>query len=97
MLASRSCAFLPCPALGFAVTVAAAVGVGFCLLQVPIEVMDTMSHVPAPYLKQLAEDREIFNALPAAVKQQVSCRIVTVTSTVCCMLNCTQAASISAN
>eukprot|EP00775_Hariotina_reticulata_P013351 gene13351-13479_t len=41
------------------------------LKQVPIEVMDSMSHVPAPYLKQLAEDREIFNALPAAVKQQV--------------------------
>jgi hypothetical protein len=30
-----------------------------------------MSHVPAPYLKQLAEDREIYNELPAAVKQQV--------------------------
>jgi len=56
-----------------------------------------MSHVPAPYLKQLAEDREIFNALPAAVKQQASRRIVTVISTVCCILNCTQAASISAN
>jgi hypothetical protein len=41
------------------------------LLQVPIEVMSCMSHVPAPYLKQLAEDREIFNELPAAVKQQV--------------------------
>jgi hypothetical protein len=31
-----------------------------------------MSHVPAPYLKQLAEDREIFSELPAAVKQQVA-------------------------
>jgi hypothetical protein len=29
-----------------------------------------MTHVPAPYLKQLAEDREIFNELPSAVKQQ---------------------------
>uniref|UniRef100_A0A383VWM1 Negative elongation factor B n=1 Tax=Tetradesmus obliquus TaxID=3088 RepID=A0A383VWM1_TETOB len=41
------------------------------LQQVPIEVMSCMSHVPAPYLKQLAEDREVFNELPAAVKQQV--------------------------
>eukprot|EP00878_Enallax_costatus_P019924 GHUV01021038.1.p1 GENE.GHUV01021038.1~~GHUV01021038.1.p1 ORF type:complete len:417 (+),score=123.02 GHUV01021038.1:446-1696(+) len=41
------------------------------LQQVPLEVMNTMTHVPAPYLKQLAEDREIFNQLPAAVKQQV--------------------------
>jgi hypothetical protein len=48
----------------------------FLLLQVPIEVMSCMSHVPAPYLKQLAEDREIFNELPPAVKQQVGCYFV---------------------
>lgn len=39
--------------------------------QVPIEVMNSMTRVPAPYLKQLAEEREIFNELPATVKQQV--------------------------
>lgn len=39
--------------------------------QVPIEVMNAMTRVPAPYLKQLAEEREIFNELPPAVKQQV--------------------------
>lgn len=41
------------------------------LRQVPIEVMNSMTRVPAAYLKQLAEEREIFNKLPAAVKQQV--------------------------
>lgn len=40
--------------------------------QVPIEVMNAMSRVPAPFLKQLAEEREIFNELPQAVKQQVA-------------------------
>jgi hypothetical protein len=30
-----------------------------------------MTRVPAAYLKQLAEEREIFNELPSAVKQQV--------------------------
>lgn len=39
--------------------------------QVPIEVMNSMTRVPAAYLKQLAEERDIFNELPAAVKQQV--------------------------
>jgi hypothetical protein len=38
---------------------------------VPIEVMNSMTRVPAAYLKQLAEEREIFNELPSAVKQQV--------------------------
>lgn len=33
--------------------------------------MNSMTRVPAAYLKQLAEEREIFNELPAAVKQQV--------------------------
>jgi hypothetical protein len=41
-------------------------------VQVPIEVMHSMARVPAAYLKQLAEEREIFNELPPAVKQQVS-------------------------
>jgi hypothetical protein len=38
---------------------------------VPVDVMASMTRVPAAYLKQLAEEREIFNELPPAVKQQV--------------------------
>jgi hypothetical protein len=30
-----------------------------------------MERVPAPFLKLLAEDREVFNSLPQRVKQQV--------------------------
>lgn len=42
-----------------------------CRCQVPIDVMASMTRVPAAYLKQLAEERQIFNELPPAVKQQV--------------------------
>jgi hypothetical protein len=38
--------------------------------------MASMTRVPAAYLKQLAEVREIFNELPPAVKQQVGSHAV---------------------
>ncbi|KIZ03672.1 hypothetical protein MNEG_4291 [Monoraphidium neglectum] len=41
------------------------------LKQIPLEVLNSMERVPAPFLKLLAEDREVFNSLPQRVKQQV--------------------------
>jgi hypothetical protein len=36
-----------------------------------MEVLNSMERVPAPFLKSLAEDREVFSSLPQKVKQQV--------------------------
>ena len=41
------------------------------LRAVPLEVLACMERVPAPFLKLLAEDREVFALLPQRVKQQV--------------------------
>lgn len=42
-----------------------------CKLQIPIEIMNQMAEVPVYFLKQLAEDKEVFVELPPKVKQQV--------------------------
>lgn len=41
------------------------------LRQIPLLVMDTMHEVPAQFLKQLAEDTQVFKDLPPQVQQQV--------------------------
>ncbi len=41
------------------------------LREVPLAILSQLHPVPASYLKQLAEDQELFKDLPQSVKQQV--------------------------
>jgi hypothetical protein len=50
---------------------AAAAPASAAIAQVPLEVLNSMERVPAPFLKSLAEDRGVFSTLPQKVKQQV--------------------------
>ena len=44
------------------------------LRSVPLDILKRLDVVPAAYLQELGEDKDLFAELPAAVQRQVQCK-----------------------